>query len=432
MIALLLAAAVTQPLAFPGAEGAGRTALGGRGGKVMTVTTLADHGPGSLRAAVEAKGPRTVVFAVAGTIPLETPLRIREPRITIAGQSAPGGGITLRDHPLEVSADDVVIRYIRSRLGDESKTESDAIWILGGHRIILDHISASWSVDETLSASANYTKPGEGFYDLTVQWSIIANSLTHSLHAKGEHGYGSLIRGGRGSRISFHHNLWANHEARMPRPGNYSGPDVDPEGAWFDFRSNVFYNWGGGRSGYNADKASLARYNFVDNSYLAGPQSKKPIAFDESNSLAKAYFAGNSMNNTIPADPWSLVTGVQAPGYRLTTPVEMPPVATDSAASSYAKVLAKAGASRARDSVDAAVVAGVRDRTGHQIDSQRDMGGWPVLATGTSPVDTDHDGMPDAWERSHRLNPARDDSASDANHDGYTALEEYLNDLASA
>jgi pectate lyase len=432
MIALLIAAAVTQPLAFPGAEGAGRTALGGRGGKVMTVTTLADHGPGSLRAAVEAKGPRTVVFAVAGTIPLETPLRIREPRITIAGQSAPGGGITLRDHPLEVSADDVVIRYIRSRLGDESKTESDAIWILGGRRIILDHVSASWSVDETLSASANYTRPGEGFYDLTVQWSIIANSLTHSLHAKGEHGYGSLIRGGRGSRISFHHNLWANHEARMPRPGNYSGPDVDPEGAWFDFRSNVFYNWGGGRSGYNADKASLARYNFVDNSYVAGPQSKKPIAFDESNSLAKAYFAGNSMNGTIPADPWSLVTGVQAPGYRLTTAVEMPPVATDSAASSYAKVLAKAGASRARDSVDAAVVAGVRDRTGHQIDSQRDMGGWPVLATGTSPVDTDHDGMPDAWERSHGLNPARDDSASDANHDGYTALEEYLNGLASA
>ncbi|TXC71639.1 pectate lyase [Sphingomonas ginsenosidivorax] len=433
MIALLLAAAaVTQPLAFPGAEGAGRTALGGRGGKVMIVTTLADHGPGSLRAAVEAKGPRTVVFAVAGTIQLEKPLRIREPRITIAGQSAPGGGITLRDQPLEVSADDVVIRYIRSRLGDESKTESDSIWILGGRRIILDHVSASWSVDETLSASANYTRPGEGYYDLTVQWSIIANSLTHSLHAKGEHGYGSLIRGGRGSRVSFHHNLWANHEARMPRPGNYSGPDVDPDGAWFDFRSNVFYNWGGGRSGYNADKASLARYNFVDNSYVAGPQSKKPIAFDESNSLARAYFAGNSMNGAIPADPWSLVTGVQAPGYRLTAPVEMPPVAADPAASSYAKVLAKAGASHARDSVDAAIVAGVRDRTGHQIDSQRDMGGWPVLAAGTAPVDSDHDGMPDAWERRHGLDPARDDSASDANRDGYTALEEYLKGLASA
>jgi hypothetical protein len=428
-ILLLAAAAASQPLAFPGAEGAGAHALGGRGGRVLIVTTLADHGPGSLRDAVETKGPRMVVFAVAGTIKLEKPLRIREPRITIAGQSAPGGGITVRDHPLEVSADDVVIRYVRSRLGDESKTESDAIWVLGGRRIILDHVSASWSVDETLSASANYTRPGEGFYDLTVQWSIIANSLTHSLHAKGEHGYGSLIRGGRGARISFHHNLWANHEARMPRPGNYSGPDVDPEGAFFDFRSNVFYNWGGGRSGYNADKASLARYNFVDNSYIAGPQSVKPIAFDESNSLAKAYFAGNSMNGAVPADPWSLVTGLQAPGYRLAAPVEMPAVARDPAASSYARVLATAGASRSRDTVDAAVVAGVRDRTGHQIDSQRDMGGWPTLASGMAPVDSDRDGMPDAWERRHGLDPRRDDSMREMRGTGYTALEDYLNGL---
>ena len=430
LIAMAAAAAASQPLAFPGAEGAGRHALGGRGGMVRTVTTLADSGPGSLREAVEAKGPRTVVFAVAGTIKLEKPLRIREGRITIAGQSAPGGGITLRDHPLEVAADDVVIRYVRSRLGDESRTESDAIWIMGGRRIILDHVSASWSVDETLSASANYTRPTEGFYDLTVQWSIIANSLTRSLHAKGEHGYGSLIRGGRGSYISFHHNLWANHSARMPRPGNYSGPDVDPIGAFFDFRSNVFYNWGGARSGYNADKESLARYNFVDNSYIAGPQTQKAIAFDESNRLAKAYFADNSMNGTIPGDPWSLVTGLQAPGYRLTAPVETPPVARDRAETSYARVLATAGASRARDSVDAAVVAGVRDRSGRLIDSQRDTGGWPLLEAGTPPVDSDRDGMPDAWERRHRLDPKRNDSASDRDRNGYTAIEDYLNGLA--
>lgn len=427
---LLLAAAAT--LAFPGAEGAGRMAQGGRGGRVLIVTTLADGGRGSLREAVDAKGPRTIVFAIGGTIALTKPLRIREPRVTIAGQSAPGGGITLRDHPLEVAADDVVIRYIRSRLGDESKTESDAVWVLGGRRIILDHVSASWSVDETLSASANYTRPGEGFYDLTVQWSIIANSLTHSLHAKGEHGYGSLIRGGRGAQISFHHNLWANHEARMPRPGNYSGPDVDPLGARFDFRSNVFYNWGGGRSGYNADKASLASYNFVDNSYVAGPQSKKPIAFEESNVLAHAWFAGNSMNDAIPADPWTLVAGVQAPGYRLAAPVAMPPVMRDPAARAYARVLASAGASRVRDSVDTAVVEGVRTRAGKQIDSQRDTGGWPALAAGTPPVDTDRDGMPDAWERAHKLDPRRDDSASDGDGDGYTAIEAYLNGLVAA
>ncbi len=437
-LALLLAAsapamAQTQTVpAFPGAEGAGGHALGGRGGKPLFVTTLADSGPGSLRAAVETPGPRTILFRVSGTIRLTKPLRIREGRVTIAGQSAPGDGITLRDHPLEVAADDVVIRYIRSRLGDESRTEADAIWILGGHRIILDHVSASWSVDETLSASANYTKLGEGFWDLTVQWSIIANSLTHSLHAKGEHGYGSLIRGGRGAKISFHHNLWANHEARMPRPGNYSGPEVDPEGAFLDFRSNVFYNWGKGWSGYNADKATLARYNFVDNAYVMGPQSEKPIAFHESNTLARAWFAGNSMNGAVPADPWSLVDGISPPGYRLDAPVPMPPVTRDPAAQAFARVLAGAGASKARDSVDAAIVAGVRDRSGHQIDSQRDMGGWPDLRSAAAPRDSDGDGMPDTWESAHGLNP-RDahDGAADRNGDGWTNLEEWLADMAA-
>lgn len=434
MLLLALVAALPSPeagaLAFPGAEGAGRFAQGGRSGQVLFVTNLDDAGPGSLRAAVEAKGPRTILFRVSGTIKLARPLVIREGRVTIAGQSAPGGGITLRDHRLEVSADDVVIRYIRSRLGDESKTESDAIWINKGRRIILDHVSASWSVDETLSASANYTSPDQGFYDLTVQWSIISESLTRSLHAKGQHGYGSLIRGGRGSKISFHHNLWASHSARMPRPGNYSGPEVDPIGAFFDFRSNVFYNWGGGRSGYNADKATLSRYNFVDNSYVAGPQSQKPIAFDESNMLAQAYFAGNGMNGTVPPDPWSLVTGVRPDGYRLAAPIDMAPVKPDSAASSYERVLAGAGASKMRDTVDQRVVAGVRDRTGRQIDSQREVGGWPELHTAPAPRDSDKDGMPDAWEKAHGLDPKdAADANQDRNRDGWTNIEEWLADL---
>ena len=429
-LALVLSAPEAGQLAFPGAEGAGRFAQGGRGGQMLFVTNLEDGGPGSLRAAVETKGPRTILFRVSGTIKLARPLVIREGRVTIAGQSAPGDGITLRDHRLEVAADDVVIRYIRSRLGDESKTESDAVWIDRGHRIILDHVSASWSVDETLSASARFTDPSQGFYDLTVQWSIISESLTHSLHAKGEHGYGSLIRGGRGSRISFHHNLWANHAARMPRPGNYDGPDVDPLGPVFDFRSNVFYNWGGDRSGYNADKATLARYNFVDNAYVAGPQSGKPIAFNESNMLAKAYFTGNSMNGTIPADPWSLVTGVSPEGYRLTAPVEVAPVAPDPAGRAYERVLASAGASKARDPVDMRVVAGVRSRTGVQIDSQRDVGGWPELKSAPPPRDTDNDGMPDIWERKHGLDPKIADGNGDRNLDGFTNLEEWLADAA--
>ena len=420
-----------QQLAFPGAEGAGRFALGGRGGQVLFVTNLDDSGPGSLRAAVETKGARTILFRVSGTIRLAKPLVIREGRVTIAGQSAPGDGITLRDHMLQVSADDVVIRYIRSRLGDESKTESDAVTVTKGRRIILDHISASWSVDETLSASARFSDSGQGFYDLTVQWSIISESLTHSLHAKGEHGYGSLIRGGRGSRISFHHNLWANHEARMPRPGNYDGPEIDPVGPIFDFRSNVFYNWGGTRSGYNADKATLARYNFVDNAYVAGPQSTRPIAFDESNMLAKAWFVGNSMNGVVPADPWSLVTGVSPPGYRLAAPVDVAPVAPEPAAHAYERVLASAGASKVRDAVDARVVAGVRDRTGKQIDSQRDVGGWPALASLPAPRDSDNDGVPDPWERKHGLDPNVADSNGDRDHDGYTNLEAWLADAAA-
>ncbi len=429
---LLMSAGAATPLpAFPGAEGAGATALGGRGGKVLTVTSLADAGPGSLRSAVEAKGPRIIVFAVSGTIQLTKPLTVREGRVTIAGQSAPGDGITLRDHPLVVQADDVVIRFIRSRLGDESKTEADAIWIRAGRRIILDHVSASWSVDETLSVSGNYAEPGEGWYDVTVQWSIIADSLTRSLHAKGAHGYGSLVRGGRGARASFHHNLWANHSARMPRPGNYAPAASDPDGAFFDFRCNLFYNWGAGRSGYNADKDSLSRYNFVGNAYVRGPQSTKAIAFDEGNPVAKPFFADNMMDGVVPADPWSLVTGIVDPAQKLAAPVEMPQVGCAGAASVETAVLARAGASRSRDSVDAAVVAGVSTRTGKQIDSQRDVGGWPALRSGTAPQDSDGDGMPDAWERQNGLDPKRDDSSGDRHGNGYTNVEDYLNALAA-
>ncbi len=429
---LLMSAGAATPLpAFPGAEGAGALSQGGRGGKVLIVTSLADAGPGSLRAAVEAKGPRIIVFAVSGTIQLSKPLTVREGRVTIAGQSAPGDGITLRDHPLVVQADDVVIRFIRSRLGDESRTESDAIWIRAGRRIILDHVSASWSVDETLSVSGNYAEPGEGWYDVTVQWSIIADSLTNSLHAKGAHGYGSLVRGGRGARASFHHNLWANHSARMPRPGNYAPAAADPEGAFFDFRCNLFYNWGAGRSGYNADKDSLSRYNFVGNAYLRGPQSAKAIAFQEGNPVAKSFFADNSMDGVVPADPWSLVTGITDPAQKLTTPVEMPRVSCSGSKSVEVEVLARAGASRSRDRVDAAVVEGVRTRTGKQIDRQSDVGGWPELRSGPAPSDSDGDGMPDAWERKRGLDPKRDDSAGDRDGNGYTDVEDYLNALAA-
>ena len=429
------ASAPAEVPAFPGAEGAGRLAKGGRGGRVLRVTNLEDKGPGSLRAAVEAEGPRTIIFDVGGTIRLAKPLVIRNGRVTIAGQTAPGGGITLRDRAIEIKADDVIVRYIRTRLGDESKVESDAFTISSGRRIIVDHVSASWSVDETLSSGSAYRTPEDDLRDVTVQWSIISESLTHSLHAKGDHGYGSLLRGGRGARMSFHHNLWAHHGARMPRPGNYLTPERDSAGAFYDFRSNVFYDWGGSYSGYNADsgeKASNAAYNFVDNAYRRGPASKKPIAFDEKNPIARAWFAGNSMDGHVPADPWSLVSGRSDPQYRLAGPLAMPPVTRDPAPRAYARVLAGAGASRVRDPVDQRVVASVRSGVGGLIDSQSQVGGWPALAPGTPWRDSDGDGMPDDWERRHGLDPSKAaDGNADRDRDGFTELEEWLNSLAA-
>ena len=435
---LLALAAAASPaprelVAFPGAEGAGRLAAGGRGGRVIRVVNLADAGPGSLRAAIEAKGARTIVFDVGGTIRLKKPLVIRNGRVTVAGQTAPGGGIAVRDHVFEIAADDVVVRYIRARLGDESGVESDAFTITRGSRIVVDHVSASWSIDETLSAGAPFRGPEDVLRDVTVQWSIISESLRKSVHAKGEHGYGSLLRGRFGAKMSFHHNLWAHHAARMPRPGNYLPPSQDSTGAFYDFRSNVFYNWGGSYSGYNADegdKASHAAYNFVDNYYVAGPNSKKAIAFDERNPLARAWFAGNAMDGRIPADPWSLVSGLKDGAYRLSGPLVLGPVKRDPAPSAYRRVLAGAGASLVRDPVDARVIESVRARSGRHIDSQKEVGGWPELAPGTPRADGDGDGMPDSWERKHRLDPGDpSDGNADRDGDGFTELEEWLNAL---
>lgn len=425
------AVAQETTVAFPGAEGAGRYAQGGRGGAVLRVTNLNDAGPGSLRAAVEAEGPRTIIFDIGGTIRLETPLRIRRGRITIAGQTAPGGGITLRDHALVIAADDVVVRHIRSRLGDESRIESDAVSLERGRRIILDHVSASWSVDETLSAGSRYDPPERGLYDVTVQWSVIAESMNHSGHAKGDHGYGSLVRGGHGAHFTFHHNLWAMHRARMPRPGNYNPPSVDPQGPRFEFRSNVFYDWGGSHAGYNADTESLSTYAFIGNAYIPGPDSTGRRAFEESNPLGRAWFEGNSMDGVTPADPWSLVKDSDRPNYRLAARPDWAEAAGQTAEAAVLSVLDRAGAGRVRDAVDARVIAGVRDRTGRIIDSQEQVGGWPELEPGTPWIDSDGDGMPDDWERAHGLNPASAaDGANDSNGDGFTNLEDWLNELA--
>ncbi len=419
--------------AFPGAEGFGAQTVGGRGGRVIQVVTLADSGPGSLRAALEATGPRTIVFRVAGTIALKSELKITYPHVTIAGQTAPGDGITLRDHALVIAADEVVVRYLRVRLGDESKAESDAISVNAGSNIILDHVSSSWSVDETLSVSQRRQPKVLPLDRVTVQWSLIGESLNGSLHSKGSHGYGSLIRGSYGARYSFHHNLWAHHRARMPRPGNYENASDDPQGPLMDFRNNVFYNWGGSYSGYNADQDAVARYNFIGNYYLRGPDSKAgSVAFEENNRGARAFFADNWMDGAKPSDPWSLVRmKVASPQHRASAAFTVDPIETESADVAYQRVLSKVGSSCVRDSVDARIVASVRERTGALIDSQAQVGGWPILKTGAPYGDADQDGMSDEWERKHRLNPHDlRDAVLVRDQQGYTHLELFLNNLA--
>lgn len=448
-LALLLAGCVAisdtprvgeTPLAFPGAEGAGRFALGGRGGQVLYVTNLDDSGPGSLRAAVEHPGPRTVVFAVSGTIVLKKELRVRHGRLTIAGQTAPGDGITLRNAPLTIAADDVVVRFIRSRLGDVSRIDDDAMGVVAGQRIIIDHVSASWSTDETLSLSARFDSPERSFDAVTVQWSIIAESLNRNAAKPPgtEHGFGTLLRAGRGARVSMHHNLWAHHVDRMPRPGNWLTPAVDPVGPLYDFRNNVFYDWGRERAGYNMDfQGTRSSYNFIHNMYLSGPMSKRALAFEESSAEARAWFEGNAMNGVVPADPRSLVVahkshlprGLPA-GYWLARPLDVAPVRTDTAAAAYTRVIAWAGDARVRDAVDQRIIDDVRYRTGRIIDSQAQVGGWPVLRSAPAPLDSDGDGMPDAWERTHGLDPQ--DPADGARTDpktGTTPLEDYLASL---
>jgi hypothetical protein len=457
------AGAASDLTAFPGAEGFGRFSKGGRGGRVIKVTNLNDAGPGSLRAAVEAEGPRIVVFDVGGVIRLKSDLKIANDFITIAGQTAPGYGITLRDGQFLIHANQVIVRYLRSRVGDEAGKEYDSISIGGGSDIILDHISSGWSIDESLSVTQKVTPEVKPLTNVTVQWSLISESLNHSIHEKGEHGYGSLIQGSYGAKYSFHHNLWAHHEARMPRIGNYAGAKDDAEGIVLDFRDNVFYNWGQGATtdfynwepgvsrGYamdpfygRPDNASRfaagedlntnanTRSNFVNNYYIQGVNTGGPLALYIRNKSGKTFVSGNWMDGKPVADQKSLVlASTAAPGEHVVAePFPFGPVATQPADVAYRLVLDKAGASKARDPIDARVVKSVRDRTGKIINSQKEVGGWFTASSTAAPRDSDGDGMPDAWETARKLDPKDpSDASKDRDGDGYTNIEDYVNGL---
>lgn len=427
----------SQKLAFPGAEGFGAFARGGRGGDVYTVTTLNDDGPGSLRSGIEsANGPRTIVFAVSGLIKLKSSLEVNKNYITIAGQTAPGDGICLRDECLVINANNIIVRYIRSRLGAEGGKEADAISISGGHNIILDHCSASWSVDECFSCSTGDPKR---LGNVTVQWSIISEALNKSIHHKGPHGYGALIRGCYGAKYTYHHNLFAHNVSRNPRPGNYDKNNyvLDPQGLLFDFRNNVMYNWRGSTPGYDSDKESVCRFNYVGNYIKPGHNSDTSRqAYAAGCKYFRAFFSGNSYDGTIPDDQWSLVrfgrdwTQPDKEAFKQTTPFPSGNIVTESSTDAFNSVLNHAGASLVRDAVDIRLADEVRTGKGAIINFESEVGGWPVYKTYNILKDKDKDGMPDNWEKQHGLNPDDpEDRNGIRNQEGYTNLEIYLNNI---
>ena len=414
--------------AFPGADGAGKYTTGGAGGEVLVVNSLKDDGTeGTLRWALRKKGPRTIVFAVSGLIELQSPLKINNGDVTIAGQTAPGDGICLKNYTLSVQADNVIIRFIRSRMGAEIKQKGDdAMNGFKHHRnIIIDHCSMSWSTDECAT-----------FYDnsnFTLQWCIISESLANSIHEKGAHGYGGIWGG---QTASFHHNLLAHHMNRTPRlcGSRYTGK---PEDEKVDLFNNVIYNFGSDGA-YAGEGGS---YNFINNYYgvfffsgnymdptcekLNEKQRQEMMLVNKDNTvglIVKNNFAPKS--DLLAKQPFDFAerTSLQ------------------STWDAFEAVLQFAGASYSRDINDKRIVEetrkgiytneGSHGSTNGMIDRPEDVGGWPEYNSKTALTDADLDGMPDEWEIANGLNP--NDASDSKNYNlnaNYTNLEIYLNSL---
>lgn len=435
--------------AFPGAEGGGMYVTGGRGGRVIHVTNLNDSGAGSLRAAVNESGPRTIVFDVAGIIELESQLRIKNGNLTIAGQTAPGDGICIKNYSTVVEADNVIVRFVRFRLGNKvlNTDGEDCIWGRRQRDIILDHCSMSWSIDECASFYGN-----ENF---TMQWCILTESLKDSNHPKGEHGYGGIWGG---KNASFHHNMLANHDSRNPRfdhPQIYENPDNPARRGNVDYRNNVVFNWGsnntyGGEGGW---------FNLVNNYYRQGADSRDRGYFYDVNGIytsknidygyPELYVSGNvyveypefaadnllglywhdDKTNDTPSDAVILTAplGIGGPyGETVYT-------STHSAYDAFDAVCDFGGASLVRDEVDARAARDAKAGTGAIIDLPSEVGGWPEYAATDEELsaakDSDGDGMPDWFETEFGLDPV---NASDGNsksldsYGRYTNLEMYL------
>jgi hypothetical protein len=450
-----------QTPAFPSAEGDGMYTTGGRGGQILYVTKLTDDlSTGTLRWAINQSGARIILFKVAGLIPLTSELRIKNGNLTIAGQSAPGDGICIKNYPVVLQASNVIIRFMRFRMGDEAAEAAklagntaygwdgaDAFWGRDMTDVILDHCSMSWNIDECSS-----------FYDnkrFTMQWCFMAESMRNSVHSKGAHGYGGIWGG---EPATYHHNILAFHDSRNPRfcGSRYTN---SPSTELVNFVNNVIYNWGG-NSGYAGEGG---RYNMINNYYRSGAATGSSAKYRIFSPNADAgdnaqpigvwgtfYLTGNVMknnpevntNNWLGFQPVSLGTK-SITDLESSVPFLSPVLTTQTATDAYLSVTAYAGASLKRDAVDTRVATnilngtiscstGSNGSTGGFIDSQKDVGGWPTYTFDPNavPVDTDGDGMPDSWETAHGLDPNNASDGSTKTLDGnYTNVEIYLNEL---
>jgi hypothetical protein len=413
-------------VAFPGAQGYGAGTVGGRGGKVIYVTNLNDSGPGSLRAALETKGPRIILFSVSGTIEATKDLTIREPFVTVAGQSAPGDGITIKNATFKIIARDVIVRFIRVRVGDLVEADRDAVSIINSRNVIMDHLSVSWGVDENLSVADSE--------NITLQWNIVGEPLHESVHSEGPHGKCSLIRGS--AFVSLLNNLYAHCPDRSP---HLDAKRVYPPR--MQVVNNLSFDYGDSSvkiAAYDDPNPTAGWYDIVNNLFIAGPRSRSEVRIKETQPGAVVHVAGNlgPRRTSATQDPWVLVTldGSSRAKLEFAKPSLATVANTLDATAAGERVLRLAGATvPKRDSADERLVVNVRDKRTGWINSQRDVGGWPVLAGGKGPLDTDGDGMPDAWETAKGLDANKAaDGAQDRDGDGYTNVEEYLNSLVPA
>lgn len=413
-------------LAFPGAEGAGKYTSGGRGGIVYTVTNLNDDGPGSLRKGIRKKGPRIIVFAVSGYIDLQSQLVINNDDITIAGQSAPGQGICLRGYGLRINANNVIVRYLKIRPGDASQSELDALTGMRHKNIIVDHCSLSWATDEVCSLYEN-----ENF---TLQWCLIAESLNESYHSKGNHGYGGIWGG---QKATFHHNLLAHHTSRNPRlQGSrwHKTPEIEKA----EIVNNVIYNWKS-KSIYGGEAGN---YKIVANYFKPGPATGDKA----SRCILEPYapYSNFELRDNVVLGQEDIIEnnnfGIKAEAdfaemYIVSQPIMVSDYQIENATDAYDRVLAHVGANLFRDVVDQRIINEVKNGTsgqGHNgiINSQEDVGGWPDIPYEKGPLDSDNDGMPDAWEISNGLNPNESsDAITNELNDHYTNIEFFLNSL---